>query len=135
MTLPMLPKIYIMGILFILVGSIFRIQHWPEGTHLYGMGAIMELAYLGSMFTEISTSAYIDKKSKTKWIAIYSLVYAIIYAYTLLIFTNWYQYFYHLGFLIPIVISGAIYIKWGRKKIISGKRKFDHIEFDSIDVK
>ena len=122
------PGTFYIGISFLIVGALFKIQHWPGGLYCSVTGTAIEMVCMIVMAIEIFSSRKASISTKLLW-GIPLIILVIITSLAFLGFFTTY-----LPLLLPFFIIGTIYLRNGRKKFLNVRGRYDHIKFDSIDV-
>ena len=74
-----------------IIGSMFKIMHWPYATLIMAFGMILMLFFIISAIYEVMNSSKIDGSEKFMWV---------------------------IGFLFFGIITGLIYLLSARKRIV-----------------
>ena len=118
--------LYIILLVTLLIGTLFKIQHYPGAARLVTSGCVMEIFLVLLIFKEISSSAETSPSDKMVW----------YFSYGAMIILSIFQIFLQAKFLflfwLLCLITGFIYIFAGRKVFVPKIRKIDKIKFDSF---
>lgn len=119
---------FYIGISFLIIGALFKVQHWPGYWYFSVIGTSLELICMIVMTIEIFTSPKAKTAAKLRWgIPLIAIAIVAGAAFAGLFTTS-------LPLLLPFFVLGSMYLKNGRKQFLHIRGKHDHIKFDSIDV-
>ena len=118
MKIRLLPVPLILGALVLLVGSIFSVMHWPGGKMMLLGGSFQETLFLALSLIEIGRSKNAPASQKKAWFVLMASLYLIAALCV-------------RGLLLPVyaLLSGIVYLGYGRKKIFSYRELQQNIVF------
>ena len=103
----LLNSLFYLGLVFITIGTLFKIQHWTHGRLCQSIGLALELFFFIMVIVEILKSKKAVLSIKITFTSIYTLLPVIIYFY-----------FPALVLIFAILILGSVYLTRVRKKIL-----------------
>lgn len=74
---------YMLSVIMLIIGALFRIQHWPYGNVLFIAGSVFAMIYIVLAIIEILNSPK-SKKYKILWVIAFILPFAFIKVSTIL---------------------------------------------------
>ena len=109
------------GLSTLIVGILFKIQHWPGGNNLSYLGLLLEAVFLMLILIEIFNSKKAISRTKQIWGISYLLIPVLSICFVPM-----------LVMAIIIFIGGNTYLLKGRKQFIITRREIQQSEFDTI---
>ena len=104
-----LPAAFYIGISFLIVGALFKIQHWPGSANLFTIGVSLQLVCFIALAVEVFSSRKAKIKTKLLWgLPALALIIVMALALSGLYVTS-------LPIMVPVFIIGGLYNKNGRK--------------------
>lgn len=100
------PFFYI-GLVFVTVGTLFKIQHWAYGGTIQTIGVVLELVFFTLVLAEIVRSRKASLSVKTTFALLYTVlpVVAILYLPALIL-------------IFALLVMGTVYFRSIRKKFL-----------------
>lgn len=59
---------YILSFILLIIGLLFKIQHWPNGTNILLSGLVVTLIYIFTGIILVLSDPYIDNPEKAVWV-------------------------------------------------------------------
>ncbi len=114
------PLFYI-GLLFITIGTLFKIQHWQYGALSQSFGIILELLFFVLVIVEILTSKKAALSHKILFASIFIILPVVVYLCLPA-----------LLFIFAILLIGSIYLTRIRKRFLYTRIELIAKDFDAL---
>lgn len=128
MNIRLISTTFYLGLCMLIVGTLFKLQHWPGAQLYYLPGILLALVCFIAIVVEIFRS----RKAKIVTKLVWGIPFVVVPAYIVLTGLN--RFSSSVIVILLVFICGRLYLSIGRKKFVQLKSKHHHIEFDSIDV-
>jgi hypothetical protein len=131
---PVLIPIFILQLAALLIGTMFKIMHWPDGEVIIISSYIFNFLLVLFIIIEIARSTKKPHIVKAIWIAGYSVVLLMCSPLVFLSdYTSPENPFRYLMYLFILnLFAGFVYLFFGRSAFYPKQREIDKIEFDSF---
>lgn len=121
MSIRILPVFLYFGLLFLTLGTLFRIQHWECGRMVQATGTLLNLGFFILLLAEVVSSRKAGNGTKVV-VGLAYLVFPLL--------SYWYMPAVLLIFV--LLILGSIYLRWLRKRFLFSRQGLNTDDFDSI---
>ncbi len=112
---------FYLGLLFLTIGTLFKIQHWPYGRLCQSAGVLSEIIFFIMAILEIFNSKKATSRAKIAFVLIYAILPIVFYLYLPAIIL-----------IFAILILGSVYLTRIRRQVFYTRAEMILKNFDSI---